>query len=61
MPTGAQAFESVRAAWRDGSDNEMVHLCVDEFVRMARAKQEEPGIKPPNDGTPEPDDVQDAS
>ena len=61
VPTGAQAFESVHAAWRDGSDNEMVDLCVDEFVRMARAKQEEPGAKPPDDGTPEPHDVQDVS
>ena len=47
VPTGAQAFESVRAAWPDGSDSEVVDVCVDEFMHMQPAELEEPGAQPP--------------
>ena len=43
VPTAAQAFGTVRAAWPDGSDNEVVDVCVDEFMRMKPAELEEPG------------------
>ena len=53
VPTGTPAFESGRDAWPDGSDNEVVGLCVDEFMRTKPAEQEETTIEPPDDDTPE--------